>query len=232
MAPVTQVTHVLPTLFRWFFMVFAVLAALAAAALAVAILINPSLPVGTHFGPYPVDFLGQPGSVMLRAANGDSDFTVKALRGSIVLFVGKAGGLIEILKRYGLPLVLMNTLFFAVLFDLLRRLFRNVERGDSFTPQSVRLVQYVGGLLLVFSLVSAFGEHWFAQAAFAYFVQHATVTVSGTTLHLPPPRAHIFPHVHGIPFGSPVFLSGLLVLALSEVFRQGLALKSEHDLTV
>jgi Protein of unknown function (DUF2975) len=29
-----------------------------------------------------------------------------------------------------------------------------------------------------------------------------------------------------------LFFSGLLVLALSEVFRQGLALKTENDLTV
>jgi len=46
---------------------------------------------------------------------------------------------------------------------------------------------------------------------------------------LPPMSGVPFPHSQG---GSPIFFSGLLVLALSEVFRQGLALKSEHDLTV
>ena len=35
-----------------------------------------------------------------------------------------------------------------------------------------------------------------------------------------------------IPFGSPLFFSSLLVLALSEVFRQGLALKDENALTI
>jgi len=52
-------------------------------------------------------------------------------------------------------------------------------------------------------------------------------TVSGTSVHLPAPDSA------GIEFrlgGS--FLTGLLVLAISEVFRQGLTLKSEHDLTV
>jgi hypothetical protein len=34
------------------------------------------------------------------------------------------------------------------------------------------------------------------------------------------------------PFGSPEFLAGLLVLALAEVFRQGLALQRDSDLTV
>jgi hypothetical protein len=227
-----SVSGALPKLFRWFFTVFAVLAVLCAAAVCLAILIDPHLPAGTHFGPLTVDFLGQPGTVGLRPANGDFDFTVTALRGSIVLFVAKAGGLIELLKHYGLPLVLMNLIFFAVLFDLLRRLFRNVGRGESFTLQSVRLVQGLGGALIFFSLASAFAEHWFAEAAFGYFAQHTTVTVSGTALHLPVPRGRMFPHVGGFPFGSPVFFSGLLVLALSEVFRQGLALKNEHDLTV
>ncbi len=227
-----SVSNALPKLFRWFFTVFVALAVLGAVAVAIVILIDPKLPAGAHFGPVTLDLLGQPGTVALRPANGDADFTVTALRGSVTLFSEKSGGLIEVLKRYGLPLVLMNMIFFAVLFDLMRRLFRNVGRGDSFTPQSIRLVQYLGGSLILFSLVSAFAEHWFSEAAFAYLAHHTVVTVSGTELHLPVPRGRIIPHVGGFPFGSPVFFSGLLVLALSEVFRQGLALKAENDLTV
>jgi hypothetical protein len=236
-ATMTSVSSALPKLFRWAFTVLVVLAALGATAITLAILIDPKLPAGTHFGPMTVDLLGQPGTVVLRAANGDSDFTATALHGSVILFVEKAGGLIEVLKHYGLPLVLVNMIFFVVLFDLLRRLFRNVGRGDSFTPQTIRLVQYLGGLLILFSLVSAFAEHWFSQAVIAYLAQHTVVTVSGTPLHLPVPQATVHgfpvvPHLHGFPFGSSLFFSGLLVLALSEVFRQGLALKNENDLTV
>jgi hypothetical protein len=222
----------LPKLFRWVFTVLAVIAVLGAVGICVAMAIDPSLPAGTHFGPLPINFLGQPGSVALRATNGDSDFTVTALRGSIILFVEKAGGLIEVVKHYGLPLILINTIFFAVLFDLLRRLFRNVGRGESFTRQSVYLVQIVGASLIVFSLVSAFAESWFFHAILTYLSQHAVVTVSGTSLRLPAPHGMAIPSGSGFPFGSPVFFSGLLVLALSEVFRQGLALKNENDLTV
>jgi hypothetical protein len=223
---------VLPKLFRWVFTVLALIALLGAVAICVAMVIDPKLPPGTHFGPLQVDLMGQPGTLTLRAANGDSDFTFTALRGSITLFVEKAGGLIEVLKHYGMPLILINSIFFAVLFDLLRRLFRNVGRGESFTRQSVYLVQFVGASLIVFSLVSAYAESWFFHAILAYVAQHAVVTVSGTSLHLPAPHATTFPGGHGFPFGSPVFFSGLLVLALSEVFRQGLALKNENDLTV
>ena len=223
---------VLPKIFRWVFTVLAALAALGAFAIFAAMLINPKLPLGTHFGPLTVELLGQPGTVVLRAVNGDSDFTVTALRGSLILFVERAGGLIEVVKHYGLPLLLIKMIFFAVLFELLRRLFRNVGRGESFTRQSVYLVQFVGVALIVFSLVSAFAASWFFQAIYVYLAEHAVVTISGTALHLPSPRGMVFPGGQGFPLGSPVFLSGLLVLALSEVFRQGLALKSEIDLTV
>ena len=227
MAPVS----ILPKIFRWFFTVLVVLAALCAAAILIAILIDPKLPAGTHFGPKAIELAGQPGSVELRAAGGDSDFTVTALRGSVKLFVARAGGLIEVIKHHGLPVMLLNAIFFATLFELLRRLFRNVGRGESFTLQSVRLVQIVGFTLIVYSLVSAIAENWFVHAAYSYIAQNATVTISGTSLHLPVAHRMEFPHT-GFPFGSPWFFSGLLVLALSEVFRQGLVIKSEHDLTV
>lgn len=222
----------LPRLFRWVFGALAVIALIGAAALLATILIDPRLPQGTHFGPLTVDFLGQPGTVELRAVNGDSDFTLSALHGSLVLFVEKAGGLIEVLKHYGLPLALIDVVFLAILFDLLRRLFRNVGRGESFTHRSVYLVQIVGVSLLVFSLVSYFAEIWFVHVAYAYVAQHAVVTLSGTSLRLPAPHGMSIHIGNGFPFGSPIFFSGLLVLALSEVFRQGLALKNENDLTI
>jgi hypothetical protein len=226
-----SVSSALPKLFRWIFTVLAVLAVLCAVAICLAILINPKLPTGAHFGPIAIDVLGEPGTAVLSPSGGDSNFTVTALRGNLILSAEKAGGLVEVIKHWGLPLSLVNAIFFAVLFDLLRRLFRNVGRGDSFTLQSVRLVQILGCWLILFSLVSAFAEHWFSEAAFAYLGQHTTLTISGTALHLPPLHHRILPHV-GFPFGSPVFFSGLLVLALSEVFRQGLVLKSDNDLTV
>lgn len=223
---------ILPKLFRWLFTAAEALCVLATVVIAVAYLVNPSLPAGTHFGPLAVDFAGQPGSVALSAVDNDSNFTVTALSGNVVVLVEQAGGLIEVAKRYGLPALLISAVFFVVLFDLLRRLFRNVSSGDSFTRQSVLFVQLVGASLIVYSVVSAYAQGWFATAVLSYLSQHAVVTVSGTALHLPAPAFSTFPH-HGIfPFGSPVFLAGLLVLALSEVFRQGLTLKSEHDLTV
>ncbi len=139
----------LPRLFRWGFTILEVICVIGAVAICVAMVIDPSLPPGVQFGPYHVDFAGQPGSIAMRAANGDSDFTLTAFRGTIVLFVEKAGGLIRVALHHALPVAFVSTVFFIVLFDLLRRLFRNVGRGDSFTRQSVYLVQIVGVSLIV-----------------------------------------------------------------------------------
>ena len=227
-----QSANFLPKLLRWVFTACAVFAVLATIAICVTMLVNPKLPQGAHFGPTAVEIAGQPGSVVLRASQGDSDFAVTAFRGVITLTVKQAGGMIEVFKQYGLPAILIYTVFFAALFELLRRLFRNVGRGDSFTRQSLRLVQSIGALLIVYSLVSAFAERCFIQAMLSYWSGHAELLISGMPVHIPPqhPMSHF--SLHGFPFGSPVFFSGLLVLALSEVFRQGLVIKSENDLTV
>jgi hypothetical protein len=218
----------LPKLFRWLFTGVEVLCVVAAIGIALAYLIDPRLPPGTQFGPLAIDFAGQPGTVALSPANNDSDFTVTALGGNIVVAVQQAGGLIEVAKRYGLPAILISAIFLIVLFDLLRRLFRNVGRGDSFTRQSVLFVQLVGASLIVYSIVSAYAQGWFATAMLAYLSQHAVITVSGTSLHLPADIAG----GGGFHLNGSTFFAGLLVLAISEVFRQGLTLKSEHDLTV
>jgi hypothetical protein len=174
--------------------------------------------------------MGQPGTVALRAAGGDADFTATAFNGDISVAIARASGLVEIFKHYGLPFIFVNMIFLGVLFEFLSLLFRNVGRGESFSRDTIRLVQAIAGLLIVFSLVSSFAEGLFLYQLFGYVVQHAAITISGTPLHLPAPHYDVLPS--GFPFGSPLFFSGLLVLALSEVFRQGLALKNEHALTI
>jgi hypothetical protein len=132
---------------------------------------------------------------------------------------------------YGLPVLLVYALFCTALFELLRRLFRNVGRGESFTAQSVRLVQIVGGSLIVYALVSAIGESWFAYAMYGYLAEHTQIAISGTPVLLPPAEPPPWLGYES-PLGSTEFFAGLLVLALAEVFRQGLALQRDNDLTV
>jgi hypothetical protein len=218
----------LPKLLRWMFTFFVIVMSLGAIAVCVVMLIDPTLPPSTHFGPMKTDFLGQPGSIVFR----DSAFALTAFRGGLAVSIQNAGGLIEMLKHYGLPLILLQIVFYIVVFELLRRLFRNVGRGQSFTQPTLRLVQILGVSLLVYSLVSACAQGWFFHAMYTYLAQNAQIAISGSPVHLPQSHSMQFSGGHDFPFGTPIFFSGLLVLALSEVFRQGLVLKSEHDLTV
>ena len=225
-------SHFLPKLFRAVFTGLAVVTALTAVALIAVILVDPTLPPDARFGPVHGELMGQPATLALQpdaSGQGEPALSARAFNGNVTMTVDKPSGAIELLKKYGLPLLLIYAVFFTALFELLRRLFRNVGRGDSFTPQSVRLVQIVGGALIVFSLISAVGESWFAHAMYAYLTEHTQIAISGTSVRLPP-VGHM--QLLRFPLGSPVFWSGLLVLALAEVFRQGLALQRESDLTV
>ena len=218
----------LPKILRWLFTIIVIVMTLGAVAVCVVMVIDPTLPPGAHFGPMKIDFLGQPGSVVFR----DSAFALTAFRGGLAMSIQNAGGLIEMLKHFGLPLILLRIVFFIVVFELLRRLFRNVGRGESFTQPTLRLVQILGVSLLVYSLVSAIAEGWFFHAMYTYLAQNAQITISGSPVHLPQSHGVRISGSHDFPFGTPFFFSGLLVLALSEVFRQGLVLKRENDLTV
>jgi len=222
----------LPRIFQWASLVLAVAFAAAALIVAIVMLVNPHMPAGVHLGPAHVELAGQTGTVSLHASGNDSDFLASAFGGNVRLTVEKASGLVELLKRYGLPLVLLNMIFLCLLFELMRRLFRNVTRGQSFTRDTIGLVQGVAGLLILFSFILSFAEGLFSYHLFTYLVHHAVITVSGAAIHFPAPRYELFPQGHGFVFGSPLFFSGLLVLALSEVFRQGLALMNEHALTI
>ena len=227
-----SVSGALPNIFRWIFTVLAGLMAFAAFLICAVMLINPHVPPGAHFGPRTVDFglPGEPATVLLTPANGDFNFQITVFHGAVTFSVGKASGLIETMKHYGLPWWLLHFLFLTALFELLRRLFRNVGRGESFSQGTVRLVQTIAGLLIVSSFVLAFAQALLGQAVISYLAQHAIFTISGTTIHLPASRIGMFPRRHV--FDTAMFCYGLLVLALSEVFRQGLALKKEHELTI
>jgi hypothetical protein len=224
----------LPGFFRVAFAVLAIFATVMTVLIVVVMLVDPELPPGAHFGPGHGNVLGQPASFGLgpiAEGQAESALYLRAFNDNVSLTINQPAGAVELLKAHGLPVLLMYGIFFAALFELLRRLFRNVGSGQSFTTQSVRLVQIVGGSLIVFSLVTAIAESWFAYAMYGYLAQHAQVAISGTPVQLPPAQR---PPLlgNGFPLHRPALFAGLLVLALAEVFRQGLALQRDNDLTV
>jgi hypothetical protein len=222
----------LPIAFRWAFTVLEALSVLCIVWGVIGMLVHPNLPSGAHL--VLDDVLGQHAEFRLQppqGGQGEPVLAVTAFNGNLVMTVNKPAGLIAVIEQYGIPIALLYALSLAVLFDLLRRLFRNVGRGESFTTQSVSLVQIAGGVLIALAFVSAAGENLFAQAVFNYLMQHAGIAVSGAPLRLPQP-GHMVHFGSWLPFGRTTFWCGLLVLALAEVFRQGLALQRDSDLTV
>jgi len=178
-----------------------------------------------------------PESGALTAQAGDSKaetISIKNLRGTISVRNPDGGnGILDLTRWSILPLCLVYAGFITVLFDFLRRLFRNVERGESFTERSVHLVHKIGMTIIVFTFLSAAAATWHDHAVSNYLNQHATV--QGLKM------AFTVPHDNSFIFGSRQIefhfswmgiLTGLLVLSLGEVFRQGLALKEENELTI
>jgi hypothetical protein len=222
-------TRWLARLLKWVFLVFTVFMGIGALAIVVVLAIDPTLPHGTRIGTIDVEMLGQTGTIVFK----NSTLVASMFHSGLTARVDDANALFELVKHIGLPVALLSVLYFGGLFELLRRLFRNVVRGESFTRQSMRLVQVIGLSLVAYSIMSMVAEGWFQYELYSYLAKHATIWISGAQIHLPQPDSDNFRIVGGgSPFGSPLFFSGLLVLALSEVFRQGLVLKNENDLTV
>lgn len=221
-------TSWLPRVLRWIFRFMTVVLGIAALVIVVVMLIDPKLPGDAAFGPIDLELMGQPGKVFLK----NSTLMAQYIRdGAVNVRVNDAAGLVEVIKHVGLPLALMVVLYFGFLFELLFRLFRNVGRGQSFTRQNLRLVQVIGVSLLVYSVASDFAENWVQTVFFDYISHHAAVVVSGASIHMPAATGQL-QFDNSPPFFSSYFMTGLLVLALSEVFRQGLMLKNDNDLTI
>jgi hypothetical protein len=108
------------------------------------------------------------------------------------------------------------------------RLCRHVENGDIFTPTNLMLVRRLGALLIIDALVGFGLGVWTANQLSQYIYDR----VSFPGLELVPPSYSILVHARTAGLEINQIITGLLVLCLVEVFRQGLKLKHEADLTV
>lgn len=214
----------LPVLCKKVFAVLVVLSLVSAVLLAVFIAVWPVSATSQSFSAA-IGVMVPPGELLLRDTSGSPSIVITSLKA--VVHGASDAGLVRLARYYFLPAGVFYALFAAALFDLLRRLFRNVEQGASFTPQTVRLVRYVGFALVIAAVMSALAGAYASQVLLDYLCQHVSTPALrwGGTRNL----NDVWTAASDV---SPVFLCGLLVLALSEVFRQGLELKNDCDLTV
>jgi|GEM_PF-5141333 len=105
----------------------------------------------------------------------------------------------------------------VVVLLLLKKIFKNLSGGAAFHPDTVRRLNWMGVLLIAQNVVG------FAVAA---AMNHLTRSSINSLL---PANLHEF-HLN-LDFDSTWFL-GLLILAIAQVYRRGIELQAENELTI
>ena len=111
-------------------------------------------------------------------------------------------------------LILLLGGFLLWVLTQLRHLFRSLSRGLLFIPENARRIRWVGFMVI-------FGE--LARAALVYFWSYYTslhFTASGVRF------------VASTDFNGVTIVSGLAILVIAEVFREGTRLHEDHSLTI
>jgi hypothetical protein len=157
------------------------------------------------------------------------------LRGSLqVDLCSNDTALVSALRWSIIPSMAVLIIFSYVLFTALRNLCCNLERGDVFNEENLRLVQRIGVNLIAYSLIGAGLQIWASHILGVYFSQHVVLTGLKTSVPFAngPDAMHFFNLPAGLFTTQGGLLIGCLVLVVAEAFRQGLNLKTENDLTV
>jgi hypothetical protein len=176
-----------------------------------------------------------PGSVGLRSDTAPAgSLTLSSLRGTLQVDLCSADTtLVSALRLSIIPTMTVVIIFSYVLFTALRNLCANLERGDVFNEENLRLVRRIGVSLIAFSLIGAGFEFWASHVLGGYFSDHVVVTGLQTGIPFVNGSNTLqFNLTPGLITAQGGVLIGCLVLVISEAFRQGLNLKAENDLTV
>jgi len=112
------------------------------------------------------------------------------------------------------------------LFNLLYQLCGNVERGEIFSERNTRLIRYLGLAILGYQAVGCAAGAWYAHLVGKFLREHVVAEGLKMVILWSDKLGKLLPVDLGL------VVTGLLVVLLSEVFRQGLALKQENELTV
>jgi hypothetical protein len=131
----------------------------------------------------------------------------------------------DFLKAMGVPRgvsMLTGGVLFWAIADLYRRMFRSVERRDVFTATNVRRMRWIGCLLILSGILMKLMVSWQATAEVAF--ARSNLATEGIS-YFPAFGVGVGQCIHSI-------IAGLIVLALAEVFNQGILLKQDNDLTV
>lgn len=177
-----------------------------------------------------------PGAVGLSSDTAmPTSLKLQALRGTLqVDLASNDAALVSALRWSIIPTMAVLIVFSYVLFTSLRNVCANLERGDVFNEENLRLVRRVGTSLVVYSVIGAALRVWASYVLGGYFNQHVVMTGLKANLPFPggPATLNFLSFTPGLFTNQGGLLAGCLVLVVAEAFRQGLNLKTENDLTV
>jgi hypothetical protein len=172
---------------------------------------------------------------LLSTGNGGDAVRISNLRGTVAVDQAAMPSPLLSFVRWHAASLALNAALAALIFGLLRRLFENVKAGEVFSAKSVRQIRQIGWSLLGYALIRMGVGSVLDYYISTYLAAH--VELHGiTTSFLSPPSGDfdanvLFGHVHFRLSLNCVFW-GLCMFALAEVFRQGLLLREENELTV
>ena len=115
----------------------------------------------------------------------------------------------------------------------LRRLCGNLNRGEVFSENNLRLIRRVGIIMIGYAVFGSLLTVWSAHVIDGYLDHRVTVTGIKMAAQFPAGLGAL--HFSPKPGFSQEFdclIIGSVVLLIAQAFRQGLALKTESELTV
>ncbi|MBS0663962.1 MAG: DUF2975 domain-containing protein [Verrucomicrobia bacterium] len=149
----------------------------------------------------------------------DSGVTFNNLSGFMTFSHPKnTGALVAPLTAPFVVSMLVNGLFLIALLECLQRVFRSVGEDEVFSEKNLRRVRMIGWLFVISSVLRVITGGWLMHRM-TELVRHA-VPLNGMSIE------------STIPGDITPFLTGVVILGLAEVFRQGLRLREENSLTI
>jgi hypothetical protein len=164
------------------------------------------------------------GAIELQTETSDpADIEIGKLEGTLKFnSYGRDPQLLTRVRWTTMPLLVIVLGSWFLLLGFLRRLCANIETGEMFSDNNLRLVRNIGLLLVISELVGDAMLLLSHHLLGSYLAQHATITGIDANL-----QSEVISQL-----GISGIVTGLLVLLIAEAFRQGLALKKESELTV
>lgn len=167
---------------------------------------------------------------------GTSNGSVMVTNLSAELLVSQAENpsrLLTFLRWRSMASSLLLALLCAI-FSLVRRLFDNVKIGEAFSLKSVQLIRLMGWCCLISSITASVLNSVLDWSIASDLRQHLAINGLSTGFLSADTEGGInffFGQLH-LKLDLSTLLIGLLAFALAEVFRQGVLMKEEHELTV